>query len=126
MELLFSEKGFEQDANPQLCLIGTCDEFSEMAIILEKRITNGEKKLLHIENSNLELSFYNNEGENYIIKKVGEKKFVTSLDLRYCLKLIDLIIPLTTRCGYQFVEFPNAIEDDEIGLIFKSLDCKHD
>lgn len=127
MRILYSINGFEQDAEPQLCLEGTCLEFDVLAHRIKESIHSkalGEiTKLEDNENGVPELVFIKEKGGRKLIEKVDSNKYVMSLDTEIWAKVLDLIHPLTNQKGYQLIEFNDSKVDliEDVGLIFRAI-----
>ena len=126
MRILYSNNGFEQDNEPQLCLEGTCEEFENLTYTIEESLRNntfGEiVKLKDHEDGINELVLVKEEGGRKLLMKVDSNQYVISLDSEIWTEVLDLIYPLVNQTGYQFIEFNNfkAKIVEDLGLIFKS------
>ena len=127
MRILYSISGFEQDAEPQLCLEGTCLEFDTLAHRIEVSIqSNALGEIIKLEDNDNgvpKLIFIREKGGRKLLEKVDSNKYVISLDVEVWAKVLDLIHPLTSQKGYQFIEFNDSKVDliEDVGLIFRAI-----
>lgn len=127
MKVLYAINGFEQDAEPQLCLEGTCLEFENMADVIKRSIKNNElgeiTRIGNNEIGNYELILVNNLTDNQLIKKIDSNKYLMSLDSKIWIKVLDIINPLLNQTGYQFIEFTDSESpiNEDLGLIFRAI-----
>jgi hypothetical protein len=126
MRVLYSNDGFEQDSTPQICVEGSNIDYFSLINNIENAIKNnkeGDFLVLPAEtvDEKVKLVFSKYSGRNKIIVGITDNLYQISLDARYWQEVIDILKPLTLSKGYQFIEFNNLNNLDEIGLIFKSI-----
>jgi hypothetical protein len=124
MKLLYSETGFEQDYEPQVCFEGTTIELSNFIHEIKSHLSSYENNVvqmdLSIQTNDFEVELYIKENDT-VLTKIDGNKLIISLDKKYWSEIINLIYPLTLKAGYQFVEFDNYSFFYNATILFSSV-----